>query len=87
MEETAKMIPNIARGLKKSNYFLTQYLTGHDNCGIYLKKFKMTEDSRCRDCKNFEDDSDYTFIKCENSEHIRKKTQYHCRKFRGMSTR
>ena len=70
------MIPNIELRLKnknlKSNYFLTQYLTEHGNFATYLKKFKITTDSLCRECMEFEDDPDHTFISCKNFDRIRK---------------
>lgn len=74
---TANLIPNIELRLKnkklKTNYFLTQYLTGHGKFASYLKKFKIIKNSCCRECTKFEDDPDHTFIKCKNFDNIRKK--------------
>lgn len=72
---TAKLIPDIGIRLEnkklKSNYFLTQYLTGHGNFATYLKNFNIINDSQCRECLNSDDDPDHTFIKCKNFDRIR----------------
>jgi len=74
---TVKLIPKLECRLKnknlKSNFFLTQYLTGHGKFASYSKEYKIIENNICRECNETEDTPDHTFKECSKFKYLREK--------------
>lgn len=49
----------------KSDYHLTQALTGHGNFAVYLEKIKKKETKTCNYCNKADDDACHTLFECE----------------------
>lgn len=76
---THRLIPNIknwvTRNHGETNYYLTQIMTGHGNFNSYLKRFKITDDSTCKDCGSPEDNAEHVLFYC-NRWHNRRRNLY-----------
>lgn len=75
METTAEwtriLIPNLIPWVRcahrRTDYYLTQFLTGHGYFRFYTKRFKLTEDDSCTDC-GASDTPEHAVLKCERWE-------------------
>lgn len=69
------LIPNIndrqRNKTSKPNFHLTQFLTGHDNFGEYLKKYNITDNDKYINCNSeITNRTDHAFVNCTAIHHI-----------------
>ncbi|XP_031333977.1 uncharacterized protein LOC116163990 [Photinus pyralis] len=64
---TKSVIGHLNRWTKRkrgeTNYFVTKFLTGHGQNGVYLKKIQKREHDRCKDC-GATDDAGHGILYC-----------------------
>ncbi|XP_046677498.1 uncharacterized protein LOC124365550 [Homalodisca vitripennis] len=65
---TARLIPDInvwlSRKHGKTDFFLTQYLTGHGQFNDYLFRMRLHDKPTCKYCLDKIDDAEHTFFEC-----------------------
>jgi hypothetical protein len=66
---TRKLIPNVTRWYTgnsgRTNFHLTQFLTGHGCFGSYLHRIGKLESPECIDCLAPTDDAEHAFFHCD----------------------
>lgn len=64
---TKRLIPDVAAWVeckhKKTNYFFTQFLSGHGSFGTFTKKINKTEDDLCHECGD-QDSPEHVYTDC-----------------------
>ena len=75
---TRSLLPNIKPWLERNagetEYFLTQFLTGHGNFKTYLARIGKTNNNRCDHCGKI-DDPGHTVLKCLRWKKLRECTE------------
>lgn len=72
---TKTLIPNLIPWVdcqhRCTNYWLTQFLTGHGHFRSFTKRIRRTSNDSCRNC-GMEDKPDHPFFECSRNENERK---------------
>ena len=76
---TLRLIPSISEWAKREhgevNFYLTQFLTGHEYFRKYLYNLNRFQTPLCKSCGQYEDTAEHTFFVCPRWNGYREQTE------------